>query len=228
MEKIVIAIDGHSSTGKSTVAKSVAKHLSYIYIDSGAMYRCVTLFGLESGWIKNEQIDKRAIVRNLPTCEIKFESVNDMQHAFLNGKDVESEIRSLYVSQNVSAVATIKEVREFLVAQQQKMGEQKGIVMDGRDIGTVVFPQAELKIFMTASADVRAKRRFDEMKSKGEQHNYEDILQNVIERDRIDENRKESPLRKAEDAILLDNGGMSRDEQLSWILEKVEEVMVTC
>ncbi len=225
MKKIVIAIDGHSSTGKSTVAKSLAKRLSYVYIDSGAMYRCVALFGIQNKWVKDGAVDSVSLISELKNCRVEFKAVGNVQHAFLNGEDVELKIRGLEVSQNVSPVATIKEVREFLVAQQQKMGEDKGIVMDGRDIGTVVFPNAELKVFMTASPEIRAQRRYDEMKAKGDNHEFATILENVIERDRMDENRAESPLRQAGDAVLLNNGNLTREQQLDWITDRVNEII---
>lgn len=222
MNKITIAIDGHSSTGKSTAAKALAKHLGYTYIDSGAMYRCVTLFAMQNNWAGNKTVDAESLVQQLRSCNIEFRRVEELQHAFLNGKDVESKIRSLEVSQNVSPVATIKEVREYLVQQQQQMGTNKGIVMDGRDIGTVVFPEAELKVFMTASAQVRAQRRYDEMLSKGEKNSFESVLENVKERDTIDENRAESPLRKADDALTLDNSNISKAEQLTWLQQQAK------
>lgn len=225
--KIIIAIDGHSSSGKSTVAKQVAKALGYIYLDSGAMYRSVTLFALRNGLASNGKVDKEALIKRLNEIKIdfRFNPETEQNITFLNGENVEEEIRQLPVSSYVSPVATIREVRKQMVKQQQEMGRNKGIVMDGRDIGTVVFPNAELKIFMTASPEVRAQRRFDELKAKGQDVNFEDILKNVQERDHIDSNREVSPLKKADDALELDNSYMTREEQLNWILEKVKAVI---
>ncbi|MFV0366653.1 MAG: (d)CMP kinase [Mangrovibacterium sp.] len=222
-KQIIIAIDGHSSCGKSTTAKRIAKQLGYIFIDSGAMYRVVTLYALRHQLIQNKVVNEDALIAALPHIHISFQfnAEAGTNETFLNGETVETEIRQLEVSQHVSLVAAIKEVREAMVAQQQKMGKAKGIVMDGRDIGTVVFPNAELKIFMTASAEVRTQRRFDELVAKGETVSYDDILQNVVERDHIDSTRAESPLVQAHDALLLDNSTMNIDEQTEWILEKV-------
>lgn len=218
--KIIIAIDGHSSCGKSTVAKEIARKLNYIFIDTGAMYRAVTLYCLRHNLINNGIVNIPELRANLDKIKVSFRYNADTQHndIWLNGENVEQEIRLLTVSQNVSPVAAVAEVRRLLVALQQEMGKSKGIVMDGRDIGTVVFPKAELKIFMTAQPDVRAKRRFDELTAKGEKVSYEEIKANIIERDRYDETREESPLRKADDAIILDNSYMTRDEQLEWVL----------
>jgi cytidylate kinase len=225
--KIIIAIDGHSSCGKSTVAKDVARHLNYLYLDSGAMYRAVTLYCLRHNMINNGELDDSALTSNLDDIHITFR--NDPatlnNDTYLNGENVENEIRQLEVSRYVSPVAAIGEVRHHLVALQREMGKFKGIVMDGRDIGTVVFPEAELKIFMTASPDIRAKRRYDELIAKGEDVNYEDIKANIIDRDRIDENREISPLRKADDALVLDNSHLTREEQLTWVLNKVNEIL---
>ncbi len=226
-KKIIIAIDGYSSCGKSTVAKEIAKKMNYIFIDSGAMYRAVTLFFIREGVVVDGAINLPVLKQKLDSIHIKFihnptTSHNDI---YLNEENVEEEIRQLEVAQNVSRVAAIAEVRQLLVAQQQEMGRSKGIVMDGRDIGTVVFPEAELKIFMTADtrADtrIRAQRRFDEMRTKNEQVNFDEILANINERDRYDETRVESPLRKADDAIVLDNSFMTREEQFDWILNEV-------
>ncbi len=227
-KKIVIAIDGYSSCGKSTVAKEIAKQLNYIFIDSGAMYRAVTLLFLRIGILNGKDLNMSALPEILRFIHITFAfnpatSHNDI---WLNGENVEQEIRQLSVARNVSQVAAVAEVRRFLVAQQQEMGQSKGIVMDGRDIGTVVFPNAELKIFMTADARIRAKRRYDEMLARKEQVDFEEILANITERDRFDETREESPLRKASDAIVLDNSHMTRDEQFEWILEKVKERII--
>lgn len=224
-EKIVIAIDGHSSCGKSTLAKSLARELGYIYIDSGAMYRAVTLYAIRQGWIINGQPDKQKIISGLSQINISFkwDESTERNTTFLNGENVEDEIRQLAVSQFVSPVSAIAEVRGEMVRQQREHSKNKGIVMDGRDIGTVVFPNAELKIFMTASPEIRSQRRFKELKEKGLKVEYEEILQNIEERDTIDSGREVSPLRKAEDAEVLDNSFLTRDEQLRWSLSKVKE-----
>ncbi len=226
-KKIIIAVDGYSSCGKSTVAKDVAKELNYLYLDSGAMYRAVTLYCLRHNLIRNGELDVLALISKLDDISItfNFESNTLNNSTYLNGENVEKEIRQLKVSQNVSRVAAISEVRRHLVALQREMGKSKGIVMDGRDIGTVVFPDAELKIFMTASPDIRAKRRFDELIAKGEQVNFEEIKANIIDRDRYDEQREISPLRKADDALVLDNSYMTREEQLKWVLNKVQTIL---
>jgi len=223
--KIVVAIDGHSSCGKSTIAKAVASIFGYIFIDSGAMYRAVTLFALRKQLISEGSVKVQELIDLLPTIQIDFRYNAEKQKTdtYLNGENVEDEIRQLPVSQNVSPVATIAEVRAAMVRLQQEMGKDKGIVMDGRDIGTVVFPEAELKLFVTASAEIRAQRRFDELTAKGESVSYAEILQNVQERDRIDSTREVSPLRKADDALVLDNSYMTREEQLDWVIEKVKE-----
>ena len=224
--KIIIAIDGHSSCGKSTVAKEIAQKLNYIFIDTGAMYRAVTLYCLRHNLIDNSIVNIPELKNNLDQIKVYFMLNPETQHndIWLNGENVEQEIRLLAVSNNVSPVAAVAEVRHRLVALQQEMGKSKGIVMDGRDIGTVVFPNAELKIFMTAQPDVRAQRRFDELTTKGEKISYEEIRANIIERDRYDETREESPLRKAEDAIILDNSFMTREEQLKWVLSRIAEI----
>ena len=224
--KIIIAIDGHSSCGKSTVAKEIAQKLNYIFIDTGAMYRAVTLYCLRHNLIDNGIVNIPELKNNLDQIKVYFMLNPETQHndIWLNGENVEQEIRLLAVSNNVSPVAAVAEVRHRLVALQQEMGKSKGIVMDGRDIGTVVFPNAELKIFMTAQPDVRAQRRFDELTTKGETISYEEIRANIIERDRYDETREESPLRKAEDAIILDNSFMTREEQLKWVLSRIAEI----
>jgi len=221
--KIIIAIDGHSSCGKSTVAKAIAQKLNYIFIDSGAMYRAVTLYCLRHNLINNGIVNIPELKANLDKIKVTFKFNEKTNHndIWLNGENVEQEIRLLAVSQNVSPVAAVAEVRHLLVALQQEMGKSKGIVMDGRDIGTVVFPSAELKIFMTAQPDVRAQRRFDELTAKGEKVSYDQIKANIIERDRYDETRDESPLRKADDAIILDNSFLTREEQFSWILSHI-------
>ena len=226
-KKITIAVDGFSSCGKSTLAKQLAAKLGYVYIDSGAMYRAVTLYALRNNMIVNEELDTKKLIANLDDVKIHFElNVNGEPQTFLNGANVEREIRKIYVSQWVSPVAAVPEVRHVMVAQQQKMGEAKGVVMDGRDIGTTVFPNAELKIFVTAEVDVRAQRRYDEMLSKGESADMAEVKQNLQERDRIDQSRKESPLRKADDAVVLDNSHITRDEQLQvaydWAMERIK------
>ena len=225
-KKIIIAIDGHSSCGKSTVAREVARKLDYIFIDTGAMYRAVTLFCLRNQIVVNTIVNIDLLKANLDKIRVYFKTNPDNQHndIWLNGENVEDEIRLLEVSQSVSPVAAVAEVRKLLVSLQQEMGRSKGIVMDGRDIGTVVFPDAELKIFMTALPDVRAQRRFEELTQKGEKVSYEEILANILERDRYDETREQSPLKKADDAIVLDNSFMTREEQLEWVLNHVPKI----
>jgi len=226
MKKIIIAIDGFSSTGKSTLAKQLAKHLTYVYADTGAMYRAVAFFAMQKGFIGINFFNKEALIANLPEIKLHFEFNSELGFAemYLNAVNIEKEIRTLEVSNFVSLVAEISEVRTKLVEQQQKMGNEKGIVMDGRDIGTVVFPNAELKIFMTASAETRAKRRFDEMKSKGQEVSFEEVLKNVEQRDYIDTHREDSPLRQADDAIEIDNSYLTKDEQFNVVLEMVDDV----
>lgn len=225
MKKIIIAIDGFSSSGKSTMARRLAKTVGYRYIDSGAMYRAVALFALEAGFVAADGTpDKDAIIGVLQHIHIDFELQPDgTQHTILNGVDVEQEIRRLRVSNAVSQVAAIPEVRHSLVAMQQALGRSRGIVMDGRDIGTVVFPDAELKIFVDASAETRARRRLKEMVEKGQAVNYEDVLANVVHRDHVDSTRAESPLRCAEDAIRLDNSDMTIEQQDAWLLARFNE-----
>lgn len=225
MKPIVIAIDGHSSTGKSTVAKKLAKELEYKFVDTGAMYRAVTLFAMRNNWLQKGEVDEQKLIENLPSVTINFEynlqsGSNDV---ILNGENVEQEIRAMEVSENVSSVARIDEVRTKLVQIQKQLGEEKGVVMDGRDIGSVVFPEAELKIFMTASADIRAQRRYKELKEKGEKISFEDVLKNVKHRDDIDTNRKNSPLIQADDAIKIDNSNMSQEKQFEKILNLAKE-----
>jgi cytidylate kinase len=226
-KKIIIAIDGFSSTGKSTMAKALAKVIGYRYVDTGAMYRAVTLYAMNNGMIDEEgTVNTAAIVTALPQIQVAFALMPDgSQHTMLNGEDVEQRIRRMDVSSNVSAVAAIPEVRHALVAMQQGYGTEKGIVMDGRDIGTTVFPNAELKIFMTASAQARAQRRFKELVEKGEAITFEEVLANVVHRDHVDQTRKESPLRRADDAIDLDNSEMTIDEQNRWLLERFNEAL---
>ncbi|MGB7784475.1 MAG: (d)CMP kinase [Salinimicrobium sp.] len=220
-KKITIAIDGFSSTGKSTVAKQLAKELGYVYVDTGAMYRAVTLYALRKKFVTEDSCDTAAIVQELPLIKLKFIFNPELGFAemYLNGENVEKEIRQMEVSQYVSKVAAIPEVREMLVAQQQEMGKEKGIVMDGRDIGTVVFPDAELKIFMTASAEERAQRRFRELSERGEDVTYKEVLQNVEERDHLDTTREDSPLVKADDAKEIDNSHLTLSGQFEKILE---------
>ena len=224
MKKIVIAIDGHSSSGKSTMAKELAQEIGYVYIDTGAMYRAVTLYALRQGYIQGNSINEKALEADMPRLSITFQSNpgTGKSDTFLNGEDVEKEIRGMEVANKVSLVASLGFVWKAMVAQQQAMGKEKGIVMDGRDIGTVVFPHAELKLFITASPEVRAQRRVDELLAKGEKVSYEEVLENVKKRDFIDSTREESPLRKADDAIVLDNSNMSRAEQKTWLREKFE------
>ena len=227
MKKITIAIDGYSSCGKSTMAKDLAREVGYIYIDSGAMYRAVTLYCLENGLFTPGGIDTEKLEAMMPNIRISFQLNPETQRpmTYLNGENVEDRIRTMEVSTRVSPVAAIPFVREALVKQQQEMGQAKGIVMDGRDIGTVVFPDAELKIFVVASAEIRAQRRYDELKAKGQEASYEEILANVKERDYIDQNREVSPLRQAEDALLLDNSNLTIEEQKQWLKERFEEAV---
>ncbi|WP_194850677.1 (d)CMP kinase [Nonlabens antarcticus] len=217
---ITIAIDGHSSTGKSTAAKQLAHELGYLYVDTGAMYRAVSFFALSENLINQGQLDQSVLERRLKDIAITFERNPETgnNEVCLNGKNIESEIRTLEVSNVVSIVASNSAVRAKLVEQQQKMGAAKGVVMDGRDIGTVVFPDAELKVFMTAAADVRAKRRFEELTNSGQIVDYADVLENVIERDRIDSTREDSPLIQADDALLLDTSYMDRKQQFDTLL----------
>lgn len=228
MKKIIIAIDGHSSTGKSTLAKQLAKTLGYIYVDSGAMYRAVTLFAIENNFIDKKHLDKDALISAISGIKIEFKKdALGTTILFLNDKEVSSKIRGMEVSNLVSKVAALPEVRKCLVKEQRQMGQQKGIVMDGRDIGTVVFPNAELKIFMTASAHTRAQRRFDELKSKGETVDYDEVYHNIISRDHNDSTREDSPLTQAEDAQVLDNSTLNHNEQfdlvMAWVASKIEK-----
>jgi cytidylate kinase len=221
---LVIAFDGHSSCGKSTVAKAVAKKLGYTYVDSGAMYRMVTLLAMQNGLINGKEIDEDKLKQVLEKVSITFKYNNEgKQQSYLNNTNVESEIRTIEVSDKVSYISELAFVREKLVELQQKMGEEKRIVMDGRDIGTVVFPNAELKIFMTASSKVRAQRRYNELVGKGHDVTFDEVIENIEKRDYIDQNREHSPLKKAEDAIVLDNSNLTREEQLNWVLELIEE-----
>ncbi|MDR3185110.1 MAG: (d)CMP kinase [Prevotellaceae bacterium] len=220
VSKIVIAIDGHSSTGKSSFAKAIAAKAGYVYVDSGAMYRAVTLYGLQYGLISNDgKINTAALIAALPDIRIEFRNIDGQNVTFLQGVNVEHDIRGIRVSRQVSAVSAIAEVRTHLVHLQQLMGKDKGIVMDGRDIGTVVFPQAELKIFMTADPRVRAERRHRELVAKGGQVSLDETLRHILQRDYIDEHRAVTPLRKAGDALLLDNSHLTPADQMKWFEE---------
>ena len=220
MKKIIIAMDGHSSCGKSTMAKALAKKIGYTYIDTGAMYRAVTLYAMRRGFIGPDGIDEESLRNELPQINISFGHENGQQYTILNGENVERQIRGMEVSGNVSPISAIGFVREAMVKLQREMGKSGAIIMDGRDIGTTVFPNAQLKVFVTASDEIRAQRRFDELKMKGENPVYEDVLKNVRERDYIDSHRAVSPLRKADDAIVLDNSDMSIEEQDKWLMEQ--------
>ena len=222
MKKITIAIDGFSSCGKSTMAKDLAREIGYIYIDSGAMYRAVTLFCLDNGLFTGDDIDTERLEQEMGNIRISFRlnPETGRPDTYLNGVNVENRIRSMEVSAHVSPVAALPFVRQALVAQQQQMGREKGIVMDGRDIGTTVFPDAELKVFVTASPEIRAQRRYDELKAKGQPADYEDILANVKQRDDIDQHRAVSPLRRADDALMLDNSHLTIAEQKAWLIEQ--------
>ena len=226
-KKIVIAIDGFSSCGKSTFAKAIAARLGYIFIDTGAMYRAVTLYALEHGAVSDGEVDRERVVALLPDVEIsfRFNAERGASDVYVNGECVETQIRSIEVSNMVSKVSSIAQVREKLVAMQQQMGRERGVVMDGRDIGTVVFPDAELKIYMTADAKVRAERRYAELTAKGDSVTMEEILENVISRDKADMTREISPLRQADDAVVLDNSYMSVEEQMAWFMERYEKIV---
>jgi len=213
-------MDGHSSCGKSTMAKTLAKKIGYTYIDTGAMYRAVTLYSMRRGFITEKGIDEEALRKELPQINISFGHENGQQYTILNGENVERQIRGMEVSGHVSPISAIGFVREAMVKLQREMGKKGAIIMDGRDIGTTVFPNAELKIFVTASDEIRARRRFDELKMKGENPVYEDVLKNVRERDYIDSHRAVSPLRKADDAIVLDNSNLTFDEQDKWLMDQ--------
>ena len=226
MKKIIIAIDGFSSCGKSTMAKALARNVGYLYFDSGAMYRAVALYCMQNGLIDNGTIDTETLRNRMDDIHITFEADPETKSSltFLNGVNVEHEIRSLEVSQVVSQVAALDFVRSEMIAQQRAMGEEKGIVMDGRDIGTTVFPNAEMKVFVTASAQVRAQRRYDELTARGDKPDFQEILDNVLQRDHIDQTREVSPLKQADDALLLDNSDLTREEQMEWLIEKFNEL----
>ena len=225
---IIVAIDGYSSSGKSSMARHLAKTIGYRYIASGAMYRAVALYAMRHGMIPaGGALDTEALTAALPSIKIDFEVQGDKQYTLLNGENVETQIRSLEVSNNVSEVAAVPQVRHALTAMQQEYGKQRGIVMDGRDIGTTVFPDAEMKVFVNASAQTRAQRRLAELAEKGVATNYEEVLANVVHRDHIDETRAESPLRKADDAVCLDNGLMTIDEQNEWLLSLFNKISRT-
>lgn len=225
-KKIVIAVDGFSSCGKSTFAKAIAARLGYIFIDTGAMYRAVTLYALDHGAIRSGMVDEEAVAALLKDIEIsfRFNPERGASDIYVNGDLAEGRIRTIEVSNCVSRVSSIREVREKLVAMQQRMGRDRGVVMDGRDIGTVVFPDAEMKIFMTADPKVRAERRYAELRAKGDEVSMEEVLENVVSRDRADMNRAISPLRQAPDAVVLDNSRMSVDEQMAWFMERYEQM----
>ena len=222
MKKIIIAIDGFSSCGKSTMAKALARNIGYLYFDSGAMYRAVALYCMQNGLINDTKIDIETLRGKMTDIQITFKADPETKNSltFLNGVNVEHEIRSLEVSRLVSQVAALDFVREEMVNRQRQMGEAKGIVMDGRDIGTTVFPNAEMKVFVTASAEVRAQRRYDELTARGDNANFQEILENVLQRDHIDQTREISPLKQADDALLLDNSNMTREEQMNWLIDK--------
>lgn len=224
-KKINIAVDGFSSCGKSTIAKGLAKELGYTYIDSGAMYRAMALYAIQHGFINDSEIDETALQKHISEIKISFKNnSNGGQDTYLNGENVENEIRTLKVANGASRISTLGFVRKALVHQQQEMGKEKGVVMDGRDIGTVVFPDAEMKLFLTSSPEIRAQRRYQEMILKGEGALYEDVLANVIERDQRDSTRAESPLLKADDAIELDNSETGIEEQLNWALQMFNKI----
>ncbi|MEO9501256.1 (d)CMP kinase [Nonlabens ulvanivorans] len=226
-DKITIAIDGHSSTGKSTAAKQLAQRLKYIYVDTGAMYRAISYYALSENIYRDNQLHEQELIDSLDKIKVSFQRNEETDRAdvYLNGKNIEKQIRTLEVSSIVSLVASVSEVRAKLVAQQQEMGKEKGVVMDGRDIGTVVFPDAELKVFMTAAPEVRAQRRYDELIGRGDEVVYEEVLKNVIERDHIDSTREDSPLTQTADAKLLDTSEMTREQQFEQLVQWAEEAM---
>jgi cytidylate kinase len=229
MSKITVAIDGYSSCGKSTLARSLAQKLNYNYIDTGAMYRAVTIYCLRNDIIKDSVVDKNKLMAFINDIHVSFiyNTVTKTSEVFLNGEHVEKEIRTMQVANNVSSISSIKEVREKMVILQREMGKGKGVIMDGRDIGTHVFPDAELKLFMTADNDVRTQRRLDELSSKGEYHSFEDVKHNLEKRDFDDTTRKENPLKQAEDAIVLDNTDISKEEQLEFVIKLIDDLLLT-
>lgn len=228
MKKIIIAIDGFSACGKSTMAKDLAKKIKYIYIDSGAMYRAVTLYAIEHQLIDNDHIDEQALKKSIDDIQILFELnlKTGLPEIMLNGKNVEQQIRSMEVSSKVSKISALAFVRHAMVKQQQAMGRNKGIVMDGRDIGTVVFPEAEFKVFVTAKPEVRADRRLKELRSKGDlKTTFEQVLENLQQRDYLDQHRDESPLKQADDALILDNSDITKEQQMDWLLDKINHII---
>ncbi len=229
MSKITVAIDGYSSCGKSTLAKALAQKLNYNYIDTGAMYRAVTIYCLRNGIINNHVIDHERLLNSLKDIEVSFvyNTTTKTSEVFLNGDHVEREIRTMEVANNVSSISSIKQVREKMVVLQRAMGKNKGVIMDGRDIGSHVFPNAELKLFMTADTDVRTQRRLDELSSKGEHHTFEDVKHNLMKRDHDDTTRKENPLMQAEDAVVLDNTDLNKEEQLNYVLKLINDLLLT-
>jgi cytidylate kinase len=226
-QNITIAIDGYSSTGKSTIAKQLASELGYVYVDSGAMYRAMTLFAMNEGFVRPDYLAKQTLIQSLENAEVAFQFNPELGYAeiYLNGNNVEDQIRTIEVSNLVSVIAAISEVRRKMVAIQKEIGKNKGVVMDGRDIGTVVFPDAELKLFMTSSAETRAQRRYDELIGKGQEVTYEEVLKNVLDRDQIDTTREDSPLVKAEDAIEIDNSNLTKEEQFGKVLELAKKAL---
>ena len=226
MKNIKIAVDGFSSCGKSTLAKQLAAHFGFVFIDSGAMYRAVTLFAIENNIISEDDVvDINKLKKEIKNIKITFQTIDGKNHTFLNGKDVETEIRQIRVSKRVSIIATLDFVREEMVNLQRNLSEENSVIMDGRDIGTVVFPNAELKLFVTATPEVRAQRRYDELKAKGEDVNFDEIKANLINRDRIDSTREIAPLKKADDAVVLDNSNMTREQQFDFAVKLIEKIL---
>lgn len=226
MKNIKIAVDGYSSCGKSTLAKQLAAHFGFLFIDSGAMYRAVTLFAIENNIIsENDVVDTDRLKKEIKNIKITFQTIDGKNHTFLNGKDVEVEIRQIRVSKRVSIIATLDFVREEMVNLQRNLSEENSVIMDGRDIGTVVFPNAELKLFVTATPEVRAQRRYDELKAKGEDVNFDEIKANLINRDRIDSTREIAPLKQADDAVVLDNSNMTREQQFDFAVKLIEKIL---